>query len=106
MARREVSMISMSLLSTHRPCGDSPRGGTRAVRAMSTSFEPAEASGARGGGSSCSVTAPERSFAGSCAAPPDGEDDLACLPDRERRELSGRELERKLDQLEQEIQGT
>jgi hypothetical protein len=58
-------------------------------------------------GSSCTVTFPERTLAGSCGAPPNGDGALACLPsDPGRRELSGRELERKLDQLEREIQGT
>jgi hypothetical protein len=58
-------------------------------------------------GSSCSVTLPERTLTGSCGAPPNGDGSLACLPsDQGRRELSGRELERKLDQLEREIQGT
>ncbi len=58
-------------------------------------------------GSSCTVTFPERTLTGSCGAPPSGNGALACLPaDHDRRELSGRELERKLDQLEREIQGT
>ncbi len=61
----------------------------------------------RSGGSSCTVTFPERTLAGSCVAPPNGDGGLACLPaDFGRRELSGRELEQKLDRLEREIQGS
>lgn len=59
------------------------------------------------GGSSCSVTFPDRTLAGSCVAPPNSDGKLACLPaEFGRRELSGRELEQKLDRLEREIQGT
>ena len=61
----------------------------------------------RSGGSSCTVTFPDRTLTGSGVAPPNGEGELACLPaDFGRRELSGRELEQKLDRLEREIQGT
>ena len=48
-----------------------------------------------------------RPLEGSCGPQPNGEGTLACVPaERGRRELSGRELVRKLDQLEREIQGT
>jgi hypothetical protein len=58
-------------------------------------------------GSSCTVTLQGRTLAGSCVPPPNGDGKPACLPaDFGRRELSGRELERKLDRLEREIQGT
>lgn len=58
-------------------------------------------------GTACQVTLPGRSYSGTCRPARGDGARRVCVPSGfGARELSSRELERKLDQLEREIQGS